>query len=148
MRAIDLDLVKHLLTAWARVVRGDMRGNLGFPKHASFTALRVDGGTRSDDRVARDVDAAMVADQVTAAVEQLIERERVAIVRRYVHGWTFQMIADEIGLRSRDGAGDLVKRAQMRLAYLLAGEEAPPARGSRRPARASLSASTGADQLA
>lgn len=148
MTAIDIDLVKHLLTAWARVVRGDQRGNLGFPKHASFTALRVDGGRRSDDRIARDVDAAIVADEVTAAVEQLIERERVAIVRRYVNGWSFQQIADEIGLASRGAAGDVLKRAQLRLAYLLAGEEAPPARGTRRPARGRESASAGAEQLA
>lgn len=74
MRAIDLDLVKHWLTLWARVVRGDLRGNLGYPKRASFATLRVDGSRRADDRTARDVDAAIVADQVTIAVEALVER--------------------------------------------------------------------------
>ncbi len=148
MRAIDLDLVKHWLTVWARVVRGDMRGNLGYPKRASFTVFRVDGARRSDDRLAHDVDAALVADQVTTAVEALVERERVAIIRRYVHGWSFQQIANEIGLKSRDGAGDLVKRAQIRLAYLLAGEEAGHPRERTSGRHAASERATGGDQLA
>jgi len=124
MRAIDIDLAKHELATWARVMRREYCGNLGYPNRAAFTALRVDGH-RGGDKITHDQYDASCAERVTAALEQLAERERLAVARRYVFGYSFQKIAGEIGLSSRHGARDVVERAQVRLAYLLADQERP-----------------------